>query len=211
MRKNRMAKLVRWDFIALGGAALVLMIAITVRPAPENPLRFEVVGSSAYVDGVSDGRSEGAVRALLRDHPQVDRLIFRDMPGTRDVTSNDRLARSIRNAGLTTQLTPSSRIASGAVDLFIAGETRIGACGAMVGVHAWGTDGYDAQDVKAGAMTWDTHRATSRRFLSDMGINPDFYDFRTDAAGSDDIHWMSAAEQNQWGLTTQPLDCRAGK
>ena len=182
--------------------ALILVPAIGARIAAPDGLRFVVQGDTAFVDGTSTSRSQGAVRRLLRDNPQVTRLVFRTMPGTRDVTTNYHLARTIRAAGLTTELTPDSRIASGAVDLFLAGERRVVACGAMIGVHAWGSTGYDAQDV-----LFDPHRRMSRAFLSDMGVDPAFYDFRTDAAGTDDIHWLTEAEIDRWGVATEPRDC----
>ncbi|MEM7729989.1 MAG: hypothetical protein AAF311_12065 [Pseudomonadota bacterium] len=192
----------RWDLFAVGGVVVVLLAALLLREPDPDLLSFEVEATHAYGYGYTDGRSETAVRRLLRDHPEVDTLVFMDMPGTRDVTSNYRLARTIRAAGLATELRPGSRIASGAVDLFLAGTERRVACGAKVGVHAWGGSGFDAQDA-----VWDNHRAYSRDFLSDMGVNPDFYDFRTQAAGTEAMHWMSPAEIEHWGVATEPMDC----
>lgn len=193
---------IRWDLIALALAALVLLIGVASKDPNPNLLRFEVEGTRAYGYGFTDGRSERAVDKLLADHPQVDTLVLINMPGTRDVTSNYRLARTIRQAGLKTELLEQSRIASGAVDIFLAGTERRVACGASIGVHAWGSSGYDAQDT-----VWDTHRAHSRDFLSDIGIDPNFYDFRTDAAGTESIHWMSVDEINRWGVTSTTLKC----
>ena len=192
----------RWDLIGLAGAAFVILNAIILQSPDPNRLRFEVEGSRAYGYGFTDGRSQTVVDRLLRDHPDVDTLVLIDMPGTRDVTSNYRLARDIRRAGLATELQTNSRIASGAVDLFLAGQPRTIACGARIGIHAWGSSGFDAQDV-----VWDTHRRYSRDFLSDMGIDPDFYDFRTAAAGSDDIHWMSVEEIHRWSFASKELSC----
>ena len=166
------------DRIALLFAAVVIAAATFWELRRPPNLTFRVQGDTAFVNGTTSSRDQGAVRRLLRDHPGVRRLVFEDMPGTRDMTSNYRLARSIREAGLATELAARSRIASGAVDLFLAGEPRTVACGAMIGVHSWGSAGFDAQDVG-----WDTHRTMSRDFLADMGVDPDFYDFRTQAAG----------------------------
>lgn len=146
------------------------------------------------------------VSKLVRQHPEVDTLVFVSMPGTQDLTSNYHLARSIRRAGLNTELRDDSYIASGAVDLFLAGRERTVACGAKIGVHAWGTSGFDAQDT-----WWDGHRAASRELLSDFGIDPDFYDFRTQAAGIDSIHWLSVAEINRWGVASAPIRCDQSK
>lgn len=192
----------RWDVVGLAGVVIVIGAALILRSPDPDRLRFEVEGDRAYGYGVTDGRSHAVIDRLVRDHPQVDTLVFIDMPGTRDVTANYRLARDIRRAGLATELRPDSRIASGAVDLFLAGSDRTVSCGAMIGVHAWGSTGFDAQDVG-----WDTHRSFSREYLSDMGIDPDFYDFRTAAAGADDIYWMRVEEINRWRLASERIVC----
>lgn len=192
----------RWDLVGLGAAALVILGAVLLQKPNPDLLRFEVDGRYAYGYGFADGRSQNTVDKLVSDHPDVDTLVFVAMPGTRDLASNYHLARSIRRAGLNTELRSDSRIASGAVDLFLAGSTRTVACGAMIGVHAWGMGGYDAQDA-----WWDNYRSTSRGFLADMGIDPDFYDFTTQAAGTESIHWLSVDEINRWRVATAPMLC----
>lgn len=192
----------RWDILALAGVALVLVLALVLQKPNPNLLRFDVDGTYAYGYGVTDGRSEGVIDDLVRNHPDVETLVFVNMPGTQDVTSNYRLARDIRRAGLATELRADSRIASGAVDLFLAGNPRRIACGARIGVHAWGTGGFDAQDA-----IWDNHRSYSRDFLTDMGIDPDFYDFRTEVAGSEAIYWLTHEDIARWDIATEPRDC----
>ena len=192
----------RTEHLALIAVAAILLIALLTRQGVSPGLSFRVDGTTAFVNGTTTGHDMGAVRDLLKEHPQVEHLVFETMPGTRDMTSNYRLARSIRRAGLSTEVTPDSRIASGAVDLFLAGTRRTVACGAMIGVHSWGSLGYDSGDV-----VWDQHRSMSRAFLSDMGVDPDFYDFRNRAAGAESIHWLSDAEVARWGVATEPRDC----
>lgn len=196
----------RWDLVGLGAVALVIFGAVVLQKPNPDLLRFEVEGTRAYGYGFSDGRSQDVVKTLVRQHPEVKTLVFVSMPGTQDLTSNYHLARSIRRAGLNTELRADSRIASGAVDLFLAGRTRTVACGAMIGVHAWGMGDYDAQDA-----WWDTHRTASRDFLSDMGIDPDFYDFRTQAAGTESMHWLNVTEINRWDVASVPIRCDQSK
>ena len=185
----------------LVGAAVILFAILTQRDNPDL-LRFEVEGNRAYGYGFTDDRSEGVVRKLLRDHPEVDTLVLRDMSGTRNVISNQRLARSIREAGLDTHIESDSFIASGAVDLFIAGVRRTAECGARVGVHAWGGVGYDAQNA-----LYDNMRDFQRAFHRDMGVEAGFYDFTKRAAPSKGLHIMSPEELNSWGVVTEPLTC----
>lgn len=196
----------RWDLFGLAAAAIVILGAVLLQKPNPDLLRFEVEGTRAYGYGFSDGRSQDVVKKLVRQHPDVKTLVFVSMPGTQDLTSNYHLARSIRRAGLNTELRADSRIASGAVDLFLAGSQRTVACGAMIGVHAWGMGGFDAQDA-----WWDNHRTASRDFLSDMGIDPDFYDFRTAAAGTESIHWLTSEEVNRWSVASEPIRCNQSK
>lgn len=192
----------RLDLLGLGAVALVMIGALVMQKSNPDLLRFDVEGTRAYGYGYTDGRSQDVVSKLVRKHPDVETLVFVNMPGTQNLTSNSHLARSIRRAGLKTELLPNSRIASGAVDLFLAGTERTVACGAMIGVHAWGMGDYDAQDA-----WWDNHRTASRDFLSDMGIDPDFYDFRTDAAGTESIHWLAVDEINRWNVSSETITC----
>ena len=188
--------------IGLAIAALVLLLGVLLQRDNPDLLRWEVEGDTAYGYGFTDGRSIGSVRDLVRAHPSVDRLVLRDMPGTRDVVSNDRLAREIRRASLDTHLEADSFVASGAVSLFIAGVERTAECGARVGVHAWGSAGVDAQTA-----LMDNLRGFLRDFLSDMGVDPDFYDFTARAAPASGLHIMTPQELETWGLVSEPMDC----
>lgn len=189
--------------LGLALVAIVIGLGVFLRPAPpDGLLRWEVVGDQAVGFGFTDGRVQGSVDRLLDEHPDVRVLVLRDMPGTQDLLSNTRLARRIRANGLQTHVPADGRIASGAVDLFLAGRTRTVACGARIGVHAWGVAGYDAQDVG-----YDNFRSYQRAFLDDMGIDPDFYDFASQAARSSGIYWLDATEAWERGLLTEDPGC----
>ena len=193
----------RLPLLAVLFVALVLGAGALLRPdLPDGFLAFRVEGMRAYVSGSTDDRASGAIDRLLDAEPQVRTLVLTRMPGTRDVVANTRLARRVRARGLDTRLESDSVIASGAVDLFIAGVERTAACGARIGVHAWGRLGTDAQDRR-----FDEMRGFQRDFLDDMGIDPDFYDFTRAAARNDDIYWMDANEAWRRGLLTRDPDC----
>ena len=166
-------------------------------------IEFDVRGDTAYVRGFTNNRTFSAISNLQDEHPNVRHLELRFMSGTLDSMSNLKLARQIRAAGYTTHLPKGSRIASGAVDLFLAGTQRTMECGAYIGVHAWGDSlGRTAQDPGP-----DIFEPVHRSFLSDMGITPDFYNFTRAAADHDDIHWMSPQEVEQFDLLTRYDQC----
>jgi len=189
--------------------AVVAVVAIRGSMKPNlGLLKFKVKDNLAYGYGFTDDRSVGVVRKLLKENPQVDTLVLKKMSGTRDSARNIVLARDIRKRGLNTHLERNSVIASGAVDLFLAGETRTMECGALIGVHSWSIGGArETIRVSPTDMGYDGNQKYHEKFLRDMGIDPAFYVYTRAAAEPEDIHYMSVEEINRFGLTSEPLEC----
>lgn len=175
-------------------------------------MKFKVSGDVAYGYGTTKSRSLSDFRAFLRDNPQVRTLVLRNMPGTQDGTTNTKIARLIRKEGLNTRLESNSFIASGAVDLFLAGNQRTMACGALIGVHSWAYYGDDNGIVRGPSfhpanMGSDPYQKDHEKFLSDMGIDPAFYAFTRDAALPEDLHFLTGEEIARFRLLTAPANC----
>ncbi|MGJ8561912.1 MAG: hypothetical protein ACSHXY_00045 [Alphaproteobacteria bacterium] len=169
-------------------------------------LKFKVRGETAYGYGTTTTRSLSDFKGFLRDNPQVTTLVLKKMPGTQDSVTNTKIARLIRANGLKTRLEGNSYIASGAVDLFIAGAERTMECGALIGVHSWsmGTDGalikgprYHPKNLGV-----DRFQKFHEDFLSDMGVDPAFYVFTRESALPEDLYVLSAADIEKYGLLT---------
>jgi len=128
--------------IAAGLIAIMFAVGIHGALQPDaGLLKFRAVDNMAYGNGNTNGMSVAMVRDFLDENPQVDTLVMGKMPGTKDADMNTRIAREIRARGLKTHLPKNGFIASGAVDLFIAGTERTMECGGMIGVHSWGITG----------------------------------------------------------------------
>ncbi len=166
-------------------------------------LKFRAKGTIAYGNGDTNGMSVAMVRQFLDENPQVDTLVFEKMPGTKDADMNLRIAREIRARGLKTHLKKNSFIASGAVDLFLAGHQRTMDCGALIGVHSWGLTGDRTGTISPRTMGVDRRQKFQEGFLRDMGIDPAFYVFTREAAEPDSLHFMTAAEIKHFGLLTE--------
>ncbi len=187
-------------------AAMLLMGVITFRDMMkpiEHDLKFEVQGDAAYVFGTTDSRSHNLLKNFVRENPNVKTLILQAMPGTQDMNTNRRIVMDLRAEGLATHVPATGRIASGAVDWFIAGSPRTIDCGAMIGVHSWGSKTGERGDQ----TFFDAQRRTQRHFLSRMGVDPDFYEFTRGAAGPDDIHWLTVEEMLRYKLLTEDPNC----
>jgi len=163
------------------------------------PLWFEVDGDHAVAYGTIDGCTPGRVMELVLQHPDVSTIVLRDVPGSVDDESNMRACRLIRRHGLATHVPADGEIASGGVDMFLAGVERTVAPGGRLGVHSWGGLG------EAGDSVDRTHEAHAMYldYGREMGVPDAFYWFTLEAAGPDDIHWMTREEIERFGLVTK--------
>lgn len=187
-------------------AAMLIIGVMTFRDVTkpyEHNLTFEVQGQSAIVRGTTDSHSHNLVKNFVRENPDVKTLVLQSMPGTQDMDTNRRVVLDIRAAGLATHVPANGRIASGAVDWFIAGSPRTIECGAMIGVHSWGTKIGERGDK----TFYDGQLRTQRYFLNKMDVDPDFYQFTRGAAGPDDIYWLTVADMLRYRLIDEDPGC----
>jgi hypothetical protein len=163
---------------------------------------FHVVANDRVeLIGAVDQASPAQFRALLSRHPGVKRIDMIDCPGSEDDDANLAVARMIRAAGIATHVPSGGSIRSGGVELFLAGQQRTIDKGAEIGVHSWqDSDGLEASDFAAD----DPVHKPYLDFYVDMGMKPEaaraFYDFTNHAASYNDLHVMSEAELQRFGL-----------
>ncbi len=194
-------------------AAIVIIVVLalgTHRAMQPNLglLKFRAEGNVAYGHGSTDDRSVPMMRKFFKEHPEVDTLIFGKMSGTRDADMNLRIAYEIRRRGLKTVLTDRSYIASGAVDLFLAGVERTATCKSMIGVHSWSyPSGRGAEMISPKDLGRDRRQKLHEKFLTDMGIDPAFYVFTREASEPEDVYILTPEDINRFGVTTEPLVC----
>lgn len=161
---------------------------------------FELQGQDILVNGTVNERSLRKFRAFMAKHPEAQRLVLMDMPGSDDDETNLKIGHMVRDLGLDTHVTASSEIYSGAVELFLAGAERTMEAGAVLGVHAWEGD-RTADEYPRGHPEHDDYLAYTARMLG----SADFYWFTVHAAPADGMHIMTEAEIERYGLLTQPV------
>ncbi len=160
---------------------------------------YRVEGTQLFVSGEITPRTPASFEAMIEANPQVRTIVLMDMPGSVDEDAVHDLGYFIRETGLNTHLTPQSAIYSGAVDMFVAGNSRTMLCCAELGVHDW-ADGYgEGSDYPAEA--WE-HDANVAYFQTMLGSDA-FYWFTLGAAPSDEIHVLTPAEMARFGILTQ--------
>lgn len=157
------------------------------------------------MNGTIGGRTEKHWDNLVKDYPDVDRLVMGNCPGSKNDEVNLKVSKKIHDQGVHMHLNADSEIASGAVDMFLAGTTRSIDSGAKVGVHSWAGDGVDnAADLPQD----DPEHNKYIEYYRSVGMNAqdasEFYFFTLNAAPANDIYWMTEAELEQYGMATSP-------
>lgn len=164
---------------------------------------FQIINDTTIrLHGEIDSNTENAFDEVMRQNPNTTLLIFGIAPGSSDDEVNLRVGRKVHQRGLNTEVEANGEIASGTVDLFLAGAQRSLGANALVGVHSWSDGSRDATDFPANSPEHqfyiDYYKSVG---FSDQWAS-DFYFFTINAASADDIHWMTAAEIEQYGIET---------
>ena len=190
--------------VVLGLIWALLVPSVAVAEGFDERLYLEADGEVALVEGTIGPASLRRMRAFLRANPEVQVLVLLDIPGSIDDETNLALGRFIRRAGLDTFVPADGQIASGGVDLFLAGNRRFAECGAYLGVHSWA----DSDGATGDAIPRD-HPDHGRYldYYAEMGIDAGFYWFTLGAADADGLHEMTPGEVARFGLLTEAQGC----
>jgi len=157
--------------------------------------------TTAIVEGVIDSNTPQHWENFIAAFPDIDRLVMQDCPGSTDDLANLEASRKIRTQNVTIHLPANAEIASGAVDMFLAGTTRTRESGSKIGVHSW-ADGNnnEATDYEVGH---EMHQPYIDYYL-EMGFSQEdaeaFYYFTINIATHDEIHWMTDEEIEEYKL-----------
>lgn len=157
--------------------------------ANNTPVYFKVKGNVAYMNGVISSSTPARVLELLNNHPEVTTIEMGIVPGSIDDVSNLRASLYVHKAGLNTRLTPTSMIASGGTDFFLAGKKRTVPKGASIGVHSWGGP-VDATKLSRD----DEAHKKYLHYYKTVNIPEDFYWYTLKAAPANGMHTMTNKE-----------------
>ena len=209
---NTFKKILKWIAIVFSGLAAITIVAALFFPSllqipiilymnTRTITRFEVKGDEVWMNGEINSKTYDQFTQIIAENPQVTTLVEEVVPGSMDDDTMIKLAYFVRNQGLNTRLLSHSAIDSGGVDLFLAGVERTMESGAHIGVHSW-SDGFkDAADYPKDAPEHEQNR----KYIEEMLGSDEFYWFTIYAAPAEDIHPMTEAEIEQYGLLTQPI------
>ncbi|MGJ8654814.1 MAG: hypothetical protein ACSHX6_00075 [Akkermansiaceae bacterium] len=147
---------------------------------------------SAVLDGIIDSNSLSQFNQMINEHPEIHTILFDQAPGSVSDDVNFLIGQQIYDLRLDTHIVDRGIIASGAVDLFLAGDNRTRGFNTLVGVNAWA----DSTNQQASDYPIDDsiHDFYINYYLS-IGLRNqlanDFYFFSINAADADDIYFLT--------------------
>jgi len=148
--------------------------------------------------GVTNAATPAAFNAMLRDHPGIATIDMVECPGTDDDRANLRLGQMIRAKGIATHVPANGWVASGAVELFLAGVKKSAEPSARFAVHSW------EDDTGRGPSDYSMNAPKNRAYLDyyrTMGMSDGearaFYAM-TNSVPFSRARWLSAAELARW-------------
>jgi len=158
--------------------------------------------STAILNGVIRGNTLKKFEKLMKKHPDIQTLVMQDMPGSANDEVNVQLGRAVNARGLNTHIDDNGEIASGAVDLFLAGSERTAGANVKIGVHSWSNGDQESTDFAEDATEHDLFI----NYYKDIGIRDSmaraFYFYTIHAAPAEGIHWMTETEMESYEMYT---------
>lgn len=186
-------------------------ITLVVSPIEEGwgKTVFKVQDGVAYFNGVIGYSTWNDLLALNKAHPDVGHIIFQEVPGSEADPINFKIGFALREAGYTTEARSDSYIASGGVDLFLAGNQRVlperWSDQFLYGffVHGWccTNSGAEPSDLPHDAIEHHPYLVYSKAMLGDQ-LGEEFYFYTLNAAPSNAIHRMTDEEIERYGIGT---------
>jgi hypothetical protein len=157
---------------------------------------IELKNDKAYVNGILGKTFYKILVKFTDENPKVKDFVLENVPGSANDEWNVKSCLLIHKNGINTELLSTSEIASGGVDLFISGNSRVIADGAKIGVHSWREGKKEGIDFPRDSEKHDLFID----FFSTIEMDTAFYWYTLVAAPANDIHWMSASEIEKYQL-----------
>ncbi len=166
---------------------------------------FSVLAGDTVIamNGTINGKTPSDFDKLVKAFPKAKKINMILCPGSEDDEANLLVSKKMHDQGFAFHLFSTSVVASGAVDMYVAGIKRTRELGSKIGVHAWG-----AGSGEPAATSYPRGHKEHLKYIDyyvSVGFTQkqaeDFYYFTINAASADDIHYMTEMEIETYGLT----------
>lgn len=160
---------------------------------------------TVHMNGEIDSNIINSFKQLRSAFPDAKRIVMLNCPGSTDDWANLEVSKQMHNLGYHFHLTATSKIASGAVDMYVGGIKRTREIGSQIGVHSWGNDPGEPE-----ATSYPPGHQVHLQYINyyvSVGFTQreaeEFYYFTINVAPAESIHWMTETEISQFKITRQ--------
>lgn len=166
---------------------------------------LRVSADTLYMNGTITSKTPQQLISIFEEHSGISTVVMQNVPGSIDDDANLEASRWLAAKGLTFVLEPTSEIASGGTDMFLAGKVRLVSPSAKIGVHAWGGE------KSATAYPDDSpEHLPYIDYYKSLGWTEqeakDFYFFTIRSAPDTGMHWMTPAEITKYRIATKVVN-----
>lgn len=166
------------------------------------PINFHTHNQFAVAIGYITSSTPNTVQSLIDNYPDITTIVFLDSGGSEDDEANLEASMKLYSRGYKMYVPSNGMIASGAVDMFLAGRTRVVDQGAKIGVHSW-SDGFnDATYYPEGHSYHQPYIDYYQNVGFTQEQSEDFYYYTIHAAPANSIHWMSNTHISNYYVRT---------
>ena len=152
------------------------------------------------MNGTIGSRTNRHFNKLLKNYPNIKWIELGNCPGSRNDEVNLKVAKKMHDLGLNTRVFSNSQIASGAVDLFLAGNVRDIQSGAKIGVHSWAGGGKTPTELSIDDPAHNLYIDFYQSIGMSENAASEFYFFTIESAEASDIHWMTKDEIERYNM-----------
>ncbi len=158
---------------------------------------------SIVLDGVINSSALIEFKKIAKQYPTIKMLEIVNCDGSINDDVNLELAAYIHNQGFDIHLLDNGLIASGGTDLFLAGKKRTIGEKTRIGVHSWAGRTEKATDFPKDHKYHKPYIAYYKSVGFTQQEAEDFYFFTINAAGPEDVHFMTSEELKKYKFLTQ--------
>ena len=157
--------------------------------------------STVVMNGDMTRKVDNQFQSLLEDFPAIQTIIMEKCPGSRDDEEMFEAAMLLHTQGINTHLPANAKIESGAVDFYLAGATRTREIGSRIGVHSWSDGNNSATDYPYGHSEHELYISYYENIGFERTEAENLYYFIIESASSNNMHWMTEEEIEQYGIS----------
>ena len=165
---------------------------------------FRVEDNKLHMTGLINSYTPEQLKDIFGQHPEIDTIVFGQMPGSIDDGANLEEAAWVAARGVNTYLPREGSIASGAPNFFLVGKSRVVEEGAVVSVHSWAYwRGITAQDLPRDDSAHELYIGFYESIGWTRAQAEDFYFFTIEKAPAEYMYVMTPQEMLATGVATK--------